>query len=234
VSGYQKDDIDVNYTFQFSVVFARLPYLLGGALLTLEMAFMIFWGAAIIGLFGAMGKTFGSPAIKRLIDIYVVFFTNTPAFVQVYFLFNGLPDAGILLSPFSAAVIGLTINSGAYLTVIQRAGFSSVRRTELEAAEVLGMNLWQSVRFVILPHIVRTIYAPLANFFIWILLGTSMSAVIGVEELTGRAINISSSTLRSIEVFIVVAVMYIVMTIFASMTLYAVGRFFFRVRMRVI
>lgn len=224
----------MNYTFQFSVVFKELPYLLGGALITLQMAFIIFWCAAVIGLFGAMGKTFGGPVTKRAINIYVSFFTNTPAFVQIYFLFNGLPDLGIFLSPFAAAVIGLTINSGAYLTEIQRAGFASVRRAELEAAEVLGMSRLQSLRYVILPHIMRTIYPPLANFFIWVLLGTSMASIIGVEELTGRAINVSTTSLRSIEVFTVVAGIYIVLTLIASLVLYAVGRFFFRVRMRLL
>ena len=136
----------MNYTFQFNIVFDQLPYLLGGAVTTLEMAFIIFWGAALIGLFGAMGKTFGGPVQRRIINAYVAFFTNTPAFVQVYFLFNGLPEIGIFLSPFSAAVIGLTINSGAYLTEIQRAGFASVRRAELDAAEVLGMSRLQSFR----------------------------------------------------------------------------------------
>jgi polar amino acid transport system permease protein len=224
----------MNYTFQFNIVFDQLPYLLGGAVTTLEMAFIIFWGAALIGLFGAMGKTFGGPVQRRIINAYVAFFTNTPAFVQVYFLFNGLPEIGIFLSPFSAAVIGLTINSGAYLTEIQRAGFASVRRAELDAAEVLGMSRLQSVGYVILPHIMRTIYPPLANFFIWVLLGTSMSAVIGVEELTGRAINVSTTSLRSIEVFIVVAGIYIALTLLASISLYIFGRVLFRVKMRVI
>jgi polar amino acid transport system permease protein len=224
----------LHYTLQFGVVFKQLPYLLGGALITLELAFIIFWGGALIGLLGAIGKTFGGPITRRVVNGYVTFFTNTPAFVQVYFLFNGLPDAGILLSPFSAAVIGLTVNSGAYLTEIQRAGFISVRRAELDAAEALGMNLAQSVRYVILPHVMRTVYPPLANFFIWVLLGTSMAALIGVEELTGRAVNISASTLRSIEVFTIVAGIYIVLTLIATMMLYAVGRVFFRVKMRVL
>jgi polar amino acid transport system permease protein len=88
----------LNYTLQFGVVLRQLPYLLGGAVITLELAFIIFWGGALIGLLGAMGKTFGGPKTQRLVNAYVAFFTNTPAFVQVYFLFNGLPDAGILLS----------------------------------------------------------------------------------------------------------------------------------------
>ncbi len=79
---------------------------------------------------------------------------------------------GILLSPMTAVLIGLTLNSGAYLTEILRAGFISVRRTEIEAAETLGMSRLQQLRYVILPHIAKTIYPPLANFFIWLVLGT--------------------------------------------------------------
>ena len=105
----------------------------------------------------------------------------------------------------TAVLIGLTLNSGAYLTEILRAGVISVRRAEMEAAITLGMSRLQILRFVMLPHIAKTIYAPLSNFFIWMVLGSSMAAVFGVEELTGRAINISTANLRTIETFVVVA-----------------------------
>ena len=222
----------MTYTFQFGQVIGELPYLVGGALVSLQIAFVTFWAGAAIGLLGAMGKTFGGPIARRVVGAYVVFFTNTPAFVQVYFLFNGLPEAGILLSPMAAALIGLTLNAGAYLTEIQRAGFLSVRRTEIEAAETLGMSRLQSVRYVILPHIARTIYPPLSNFFVWLVLGSSIAALIGVEELTGRAVNVSTSSLRSIEVFTLVAGIYIVLTVLASGALALLGRYWFRVKVR--
>ncbi|PTE06894.1 amino acid ABC transporter permease [Mesorhizobium helmanticense] len=223
----------MNYTFQFGVVFAQLPYLLGGALLTLEVAFLSFWLGAVIGLFGALGKMYGGRAIRWLINAYVVFFTNTPALVQIFFLFYALPDVGILLTPMTAVVIGLTLNSGAYLTDILRAGILSVRREEIETAQVLGMSGPQMVRFVILPHIAKTIYAPLSNFFIWLVLGSSLAAIFGVEELTGRAINISTQNLRTIETFSVIAVIYIALTFIASIALALVGRWAFRVRARI-
>ncbi|MCV3206550.1 amino acid ABC transporter permease [Mesorhizobium sp. YC-39] len=223
----------MNYTFQFGVVFAQLPYLLGGALLTLEVAFLSFWLGAVIGLFGALGKMYGGRVIRWLINAYVVFFTNTPALVQIFFLFYALPDAGILLTPMTAVVIGMTLNSGAYLTDILRAGILSVRREEIETAQVLGMSGPQMVRFVILPHIAKTIYAPLSNFFIWLVLGSSMAAIFGVEELTGRAINISTQNLRTIETFSVIAVIYIALTFIASIALALVGRWAFRVRARI-
>ena len=164
---------------------------------------------------------------------YVTFFTNTPALVQIFLLYYALPDAGILLSSMTAVLIGLTLNAGAYLTEILRAGVISVRRSEIDAATALGMSLLQIVVNVILPHIARTIYAPLSNFFIWLVLGSSMAALFGVEELTGRAINISTANLRTIETFMVVAVIYVALTVLASASLALVGRVAFRVRAKV-
>ena len=223
----------MDYTFQFGVIAKHLPYLIGGAWLSLLLAFLAFWAGAVIGLLGAMGKTFGGRVVYRVIDVYVVFFTNTPALVQIYVIFYGLPDLGIVLSPFNSVLLGLTLNCGAYLTEIQRAGFQSVRREELEAAETLGMSLWQTVRYVIAPHIAKTLYAPLSNFYIWIVLGSSMAGIFAVEELTGRAINVSSSTFRTIEVFTYTAGIYVVLTVVASALLALIGRHAFRVKARI-
>ena len=223
----------MDYTFQFGVVAKHLPYLIGGAWVSLLLAFLAFWAGAVIGLLGAMGKTFGGRVLYRVIDIYVVFFTNTPALVQIYVIFYGLPDLGIVPSPFNSVLLGLTLNCGAYLTEIQRAGFQSVRREELEAAETLGMSLWQTVRYVIAPHIAKTLYAPLSNFYIWIVLGSSMAGIFAVEELTGRAINVSSSTFRTIEVFTYTAGIYVVLTVVASALLALIGRHAFRVKARI-
>jgi polar amino acid transport system permease protein len=223
----------MNYTFQFSVVFEKLPYLLGGAAVSLEIAALVFGLGAVFGLGGALGKVYGGRALRSLINAYVVFFTNTPALVQIFFLFYALPDAGVLLSPMQAVVTGMTLNATAYLTEILRGGILSVRTAEIEAAEVLGMSMSQIVRFVILPHIAKTIYAPLSNFFIWQVLGSSIAAVFGVEELTGRAINISTANLRSIETFSVTAVIYIVLTFVASLGLALTGRWAFRVKAKV-
>ena len=223
----------MDYTFQFGVVAKHLPYLIGGAWVSLLLAFLAFWAGAVIRLLGAMGKTFGGRVLYRVIDVYVVFFTNTPALVQIYVIFYGLPDLGIVLSPFNSVLLGLTLNCGAYLTEIQRAGFQSVRREELEAAETLGMSLWQTVRYVIAPHIAKTLYAPLSNFYIWIVLGSSMAGIFAVEELTGRAINVSSSTFRTIEVFTYTAGIYVVLTVVASALLALIGRHAFRVKARI-
>lgn len=216
----------------FTPVLNRLPYLVSGAWLSLQIAFFAFAIGMLIGIFGASVRTYGSRWAQLLVDAYVVFFTNTPQLVQIFFLFFALPDAGILLTPIQAVLIGMTLNAGAYLTEIQRAGFDSVHRPELEAAETLGFSRLQTIRLVILPHIVRVLFPPLSNQYILMTLGTSMAAVFGVEELTGRTYNINSETFRSVEVFSVAAVLYIAITLIATLSLAFIGKKFFRAKMR--
>ena len=224
----------MNYTFQIGVAFAQLPELLQGAIVTFELGLLTFWGGALIGLLGASLKTFGGRFLSGLAGAYVIFFTNTPALIQIYFLYFGLPEFGIRWDSFTCVLIGLTLNAGAYLTEIMRAGFISVHRTEMEAAETLGMSLVQQIRFVIVPHIAKTIYPALANFYIVILvMGTSVGAVVGVDELTGTAINISTENYRWIEMFVVVAGIYVVLTFIASLSLALFGRLAFRVRAKI-
>jgi len=224
----------MSYTLQFGQVWEYLPYLAAGAWISLQIAFFAFLGGMVLGLLGAMGKSFGPAWVKRIIQGYVVFFMNTPQLVQIYFLYFALPDAGILLSSYEAVLIGMTLNAGAYLTEIQRAGFESVHQNELDAAETLGMSRWQSVRYVILPHIMRVLFPPLSNHYILMTLGTSMAAIFGVEELTGRAFNINAETFRSIEVFSLTAGLYVIITLIASILLALLGRHLFRARMRII
>jgi len=224
----------MNYTLQFGQVWPYLPTLAAGALISLEIAFLAFCGGLLIGTAGAAALSFGGAASRRIVRTYVVFFTNTPQLVQIYFLYFALPDAGILLSSFNAVLIGMTLNAGAYLTEIQRAGFESVRRNELEAAEVLGFSRWQQMRYVILPHVARVLFPPLSNQYILMTLGTSMAAIFGVEELTGRAFNINAQTFRAIEVFSLTAALYVIVTFAATAALALLGRVAFRAKMRLV
>ncbi|NKB26190.1 MAG: ABC transporter permease subunit [Rhodobacteraceae bacterium] len=224
----------MNYRFQFGVVWDNFGALLEGALLTFQLGVIAFGGGAIIGLICATLKTYGPWPVRALVNTYVVFVTNTPALIQIYFLFFGLPEIGIRWSNEACLLIGLTLNAGAYLTMILRAGFLSVRITELEAGQTLGMSLIQQVRYIIVPHIAKSIYPALANFFIVVLvMGTSVGALIGVDELTGQAINLSAVNYRWLEYFTVVAGMYVVLTLVASIGLALLGRWAFRVKARI-
>lgn len=224
----------MNYRFQFGVVWDNLDALFQGALLTFQLGVIAFAGGAVIGLICAALKTYGPWPARALVNTYVVFFTNTPALIQIYFLYFGLPEVGIRWSNEACLLIGLILNAGAYLTMILRAGFLSVRITELEAGQTLGMSLIQQVHYIIVPHIAKSIYPALANFFIVVLvMGTSVGALIGVDELTGQAINLSAVNYRWLEYFTVVAGMYVLLTLIASVGLAFLGRWAFRVKARI-
>ncbi len=224
----------MNYSLQFGQIAADVPYILSGAWPTLWITFVTFFAAAVLGLFIAMARLKGGPLASRLAGIWVTLTTNSPLFVVLFFLFNGLPNWGILLSPIAATLIAFIAISSGYLAEIQRGGIQSVRQAELDAAETLGMSRLQILRFVIAPHVIKTTYPALSNFFIFTMLGTSMASLVGVNELTGRAIEVSSRTFRSIEVFSLVAVTYVVLSLFASAALALVGRWLFRVNARMI
>jgi polar amino acid transport system permease protein len=223
----------MTYQLQFGQIADELPYILGGIWPTLWISFVCFWAAAALGLMIALAKTGRSPVLRRLASFWVAALTFTPLFLLLYYLFNVLPSAGIVLSGTVTALVAITLNGSAYLAEIQRAGLASVRQSELDAAEMLGMSRAQTVRHVIAPHVVRTCFAPMSNWFILTVLGTSMAGLVGVQEVTGRAIEVSSRTFRSVEVFLVVALIYVGITLLASATLALVGRLVFRVRVRV-
>ena len=221
------------YTLQFGQVTPYLWYLAGGAVVALWLAALAFVIGWAIGLVCAAVTVYGRGPLLWLVRGYVIFFLNTPVLVQIFFLYFALPDIGILLSSFQAVTIGMALNAGAYLTEIQRAGFASIRREEIEAAATLGFSRVQTIRYVILPHICKVLFPPLSNQYILITMTTSIAAIFGVEELTGRAYNINAQTFRSFEIFSITALYYVILTIIASMMLYGVGRYFFRIKGKV-
>jgi polar amino acid transport system permease protein len=219
-------------TLQYGQVIGYLPDFLTGAAIALVIALAAFAMGLLIGLGGASVMAYGGRTAKALVTAYVSFFTNTPQLVQIFFLFFALPEFGILLTPVQAVLIGMTLNAGAYLTEIQRAGFQSLPQQEIDAAESLGFTRLQTIRHVIAPHIVKALYPSLSNHYIIMTLGTSMAAIFGVEELTARALNANAISFRSIEIFSMTAVIYIALTVIASALLYTFGRVMFRVKAR--
>ena len=224
----------MGYTLIYSQVTEYIPYLLEGAWISLQIVILAFSGGMFFGLILASIRTFGNLTLRRIVIFYVTFFTNTPQLVQIYFLFFALPEIGILLSPFVAVLIGMTLNAAAYMCEIQRAGFLSIRQNELDAARTMSFSIVQQVRFVILPHIMKVLFPPLSNHYILMTLGTSMAAIFGVEELTGRAFNINSETFRSVEIFSITALVYIIITFIATLLLAIIGKYFFKAKIRII
>ena len=202
----------MGYTLIYSQIYKFIPYLINGGIISLQIAVLAFFWGLFFGLILATIRTFSTGILNKITIVYVTFFTNTPQLVQIYFLFFALPEFGIMLSSFTAVLIGMTLNAAAYLCEIQRAGFLAIRQEELDASRTLNFNIIQQVRYVIFPHIMKVLFPPLSNHYILMTLGTSMAAIFGVEELTGRAFNINSETFRSVEIFSVTTLIYIVIT----------------------
>lgn len=224
----------MSYTLVYSQIWVHLPYLLAGAWLSLQLAAISFGAGAVIGLLNALVLRHATGAARWPVVAYVTFFINTPLLVQVFFLFFVLPDMGILLSPYAAVGIGMSLNAGAYLTEIMRAGLASLRRTEMDAAAAMNFSGLQTLWLVVLPHIVKALYPALSNQFIIQVMTTSIASIFAVEELTGRAYNVNSLTFRSFEVFSVVAVIYVGLTLVCSLALALLGRWLFRVKARIV
>ncbi len=220
----------MNYTMQFGQVTPYLGYLAGGAWVSLQIAVVAFLIGWAIGLICASVQQYGNRPARVVVRGYVTFFLNTPLLVQIFFIYFVLPDWGVMLSSYQAVLIGIALNTGGYMTEIQRAGFASIRREEIEAAETLGFTRIQSIRYVILPHITKVLFPPLSNEFIIVTMTTSLASIFGVEELTGRAYNINGETFRSLEIFSIAAVYYVILTVIVSGLLYLIGRYFFRIK----
>lgn len=223
----------MSYTLQFGQVTPYLGYLAGGAWLSLQIAAIAFAFGWAIGLVCAAVTHYGRGFVRRIVRAYVVFFLNTPLLVQVFFIYFALPDVGVTLGSYEAVCIGMSLNAGAYMTEIQRAGFASIKQQEVDAAEAMGFSRVQTIRYVIVPHILRILFPPLSNQYIILTMTTSIASIFGVEELTGRAYNINAQTFRSLEIFSIAAVYYIALTLVASAALYAIGRYAFRIKGKV-
>jgi polar amino acid transport system permease protein len=222
----------MSYTLQFGQVTHYIPYLLGGAWISLQIAFLCFWGGMAIGMVNAVALAFGNRVVAGLSRAYVTFFTNTPGLVQIYFIYYALPDLHLVLDSYEAVVLGITLNAGGYLALILRSGFLSVHPTEVDAAVTLGMSRLQLLRYVIVPHMVRVLYPAVSNKFILMVLGTAVAGVFGVEDLMGRTINANAESFRSVELLSITAVIYVAMTVCATLVLSAVGTALLRRRVR--
>jgi polar amino acid transport system permease protein len=197
------------YQFQFGSVFAGFDQLLWGAWLTVLLSAAGIVLGLVVGIFGGWGRAQGPRWLGWVIAAYVEAIRNTPFLVQLFLIFFGLPSLGIRMSAGTAALLTLTINTGAYCTEIVRAGIEAVPRGQVEAGRALGLTRFQVFRFLILFPALRTVYPALASQFTLMMLATSVVSQISAEELTFAANFMQSRTFRSFEIYAVVTVLYL-------------------------
>ncbi len=197
----------------FSLITDNLPLLIKGAGLTLEITTLSVGIGLIIGMIIGIARLSNSKIIRGLAGVYVDFIRGTPLLVQIFLVYFALPRLlGFRIDPFIAAVAACSINSGAYIAEIFRAGIQSIDKGQFEASRALGLNWYQSMRFVIMPQAFKRIIPPLGNEFIAMLKDSSLVSVIGFEELTRTGQLIISRTYAVFEIWMVVAILYLIMT----------------------
>ena len=201
----------------FELIQRALPILLMGAGVTIEItAFSVAIGF-FIGLFVGIARISQFKILRIMAAVYADCIRGTPLLVQIFLIYFALPMAiGQRVEPFIAAVAACGINSGAYVSEIFRAGIQASDVGQMEAGRSLGLTWWQTMRFIILPQAFKNILPPLGNEFIAMLKDSSLVSVIGFEELTRRGQLIIAQTYGSFEIWMTVAVLYLIMTMAIS------------------
>lgn len=183
-----------------------------GIRFTIPLTLLSFALGLAFGLVTAVTRLFGPAPISALARFYVWIIRGTPLLVQLFVIFYGLPSIGVLLDAFSAALIGFTLNVGAYTSEIIRAAISSVPKGQWEAAYSTGMNWQQAMRRTILPQAARVSVPPLSNSFISLVKDTSLAAAITVPELFQAAQRIVATTYEPLILYIQAALIYLVLS----------------------
>ena len=221
VPGENFADFSIAETWYY-YMWLSLPNLLLGALMTLFLTTIAVCNGIIIGTLTGVARVIHNKVINMIAGIYVDFIRGTPLLVQIFMIHFGSPPIlgamfnngqPIPINPFVSALVALSINSGAYVAEIVRAGIQSIDRGQMEAARSLGMSYRQAMRHIILPQALKRVIPPLGNEFIAMLKDSSLVSVIGMEELVRKAQVIVTRSYRPTETWIEVGLIFLAMTI---------------------
>ncbi len=203
--------------FDFDLIIQSIPLLLIGAGVTIQITVLSVGFGLLIGMFVGIARLSQKGIIKFVAAVYVDFIRGTPLLVQIFIIYFAMPIVlGQRIDPFFAAIAACSINSGAYVAEIFRAGIQSIDVGQMEAGRSLGMTWVQTMRYIILPQAFKRIIPPLGNEFIAMLKDSSLVSVIGFEELTRRGQLIIARTYGSFEIWMTVAFIYLIMTLTIS------------------
>lgn len=187
------------------------PYLLEGAWTTIWLSVVVMVLGLLLGLLAAIMNMSKSRALQSVAAFYLWIMRGTPLLVQLIIIYTGLPQVGIKLNVVQSALLGLSLNEGAYLSEIIRAGILSVPKGQFDAARAVGMDYPTLMRVIVLPQAARVIIPPLGNNFNGLLKTTSITSVISMEELLRRSQMLIQVDFRVLEIFVVAALYYLVM-----------------------
>lgn len=200
----------MGYDFDFSVIFQYWDLFLQGALMTIRITALATVLGILVGVSMAGLQLIKNRILSGIIQAYIEVIRNTPFLVQLFFVYFGLPTLGILIPAWQAALIALTINTGAYATEIIRAGVEAITKGQIEAGRSLGLSGLQIFLYVILKPALMTVYPALTSQFILFVLNSAVISVISAEELAYQAKFVASRTFRNFEIYLLITILYLV------------------------
>lgn len=199
----------MGYDFDFSVIFQYWDLFLQGALMTIRITALATVLGILVGVSMAGLQLIKNRILSGAIQAYIEIIRNTPFLVQLFFVYFGLPTLGILIPAWQAALIALTINTGAYATEIVRAGIEAITKGQIEAGRALGLSGLQIFLYVILKPALMTIYPALTSQFILFVLNSAVISVISAQELAYQAKYVASRTFRNFEIYLFITIVYL-------------------------
>jgi polar amino acid transport system permease protein len=207
-----------------------LLFVRDGIWVTFRTTVISFLLVMVVGLFGGLGRMSKNKIINGIATIYVEVVRGVPLLVQLLFWYFAFPSliqgvgkslglgflANYIGDPIGMAILGLTFCYAAYMSEIYRAGIQSIPKGQMEAARSLGMSYFQAMRYVIIPQAVRVIMPPVGNEFISLLKDSSLVSVVAVADMTRRGREFMSANFIPVETWLMVALLYLVMTLFSA------------------
>lgn len=193
------------------------PMILNGIQYTIPLTLISFVCGLVIALLTALARLSASKILAGIARVYVSAIRGTPLLVQLFIIFYGLPDLGIVLDPFPSAAIAFSLNVGAYASEIIRASVLSVPKGQWEAGYAIGMTHRQALVRIVLPQAARVSIPPLSNTFISLVKDTSLASLILVTELFRKAQEIAARTYDFMQLYITAAILYWVICFILSL-----------------
>ncbi len=220
----------MQFRFDPGYIFEHYQFVLVGAWYTIFVSVVSILIASVLAILGALGRLSKNSIAQGISGMYISLFRGTPLLIQIYIIYYGLPQIGqqltlngypqlgklFILTAIQSGILALSLNYGAYMTEIFRAGIQSISHGQREAAEAIGMSGSQTFRRIILPQAVRIIIPDIGNQFIAMQKDSSLVSIMGVWEITYRANRFARIDTKFMEMFVLAAFMYWVLTIVSS------------------
>jgi polar amino acid transport system permease protein len=196
---------------------SNLKFLFSGIWLTVALSSISIFISVIVGFLLSLPGLSGNYYVRSFNRIYVEIFRSIPLLVLILWVYYGLPVVlGISLNPFTAGIVALALSDSAFEAEIFRAGIQSIERGQTEAADALGFSYAQKMRHIILPQAIRRILPPLGNQFVYMLKMSSLLSIIGLQELTRKANELTVTVYRPLEIYTILVLEYLLLILIVS------------------